>query len=511
MIFQLATRNLLRNKRNSLVVFSLYFVITLLFFMVNSFMGEINQGMQRRFIDNFTGHLVLKAPTSVEVRLFGSLTPTIHDFYTLPPLPQKNEIQSQVESLDFVKDTTGLVTGAAVMDLLGQRLKLPIFGVEGDDYFQFFPGIEMVEGHSLESYETGVMISQYRREEIEGQTGKKLTMGMPVKLTMAGERGFKIREVPLAGIFQYEQRDPLLDQLLLCDLQTLRALNSITLGVSDSQEIQEDESSLLDSDWGSLFGGQDQEAVDASADQEELFSDDLFGGGDLFDGTGDTSEDTGQAVDPNEIEGLVSKNQDSSNWQGGSWHFLLIKLKPQTSYNKALRQLEAFIQTEEFPVEVLQWREAAGLSARLVFLLQLFYNVGFLLVALTGGIAMVNILLISLFERTSELGTLRAMGAQKSYLRRLILLENLILAGFGSISGILMGALALLWINRQNIQLTNEMLVSLLGMEQLHFTPQLKWAILSLIMALILGAFASLYPLVKAMKIEPAVAQGRGK
>ena len=145
----------------------------------------------------------------------------------------------------------------------------------------------------------------------------------------------------------------------------------------------------------------------------------------------------------------------------------------------------------------------------MIFLLQILYHAGFLLVAFAGCIALVNILLISVFDRTGEIGTLRAVGARKQYVEKLILTENLLLAGLGSLCGILLGQGFLFYINSLKLPVTNSMLQNLFGRKILFVGMSPLWWVISLGVTLFLGWAASLYPVSRALLIQPVTAQSR--
>ncbi len=61
------------------------------------------------------------------------------------------------------------------------------------------------------------------------------------------------------------------------------------------------------------------------------------------------------------------------------------------------------------------------------------------LTMLVGGIVMMNAMLMSVFERTQEIGVLRALGWRRRRVVRMILVEALALSLFSGIAGIGIG------------------------------------------------------------------------
>jgi ABC-type antimicrobial peptide transport system permease subunit len=117
------------------------------------------------------------------------------------------------------------------------------------------------------------------------------------------------------------------------------------------------------------------------------------------------------------------------------------------------------------------------------------------LAILVGGIGMMNTVLMSVFERTREIGTLRALGWRKRRVLGLILRESLLLSLVSGVVGIIGGAL---------LGRVGSLASGFGSMLQGSFSPALL--IRALVMALVLGAVAGLYPAWWASRLSPVEA-----
>ena len=110
---------------------------------------------------------------------------------------------------------------------------------------------------------------------------------------------------------------------------------------------------------------------------------------------------------------------------------------------------------------------------------------------LVGGVAIANIMVMSVLERRMEVGVRRALGATKRHIRLQFLGESILLAGIGGVLGVLIGA---------------SITVAYAINRDLTLSVPLYGLFASIGIALVIGALAGLYPASRAAKISPAEA-----
>jgi putative ABC transport system permease protein len=111
--------------------------------------------------------------------------------------------------------------------------------------------------------------------------------------------------------------------------------------------------------------------------------------------------------------------------------------------------------------------------------------------AVVGGIVIMNVMLVSVTERTKEIGVRRAIGATQSDVLRQFLTESVLQCLVGGSIGVAIGFLCALALR----QLTD-----------FPASVQTWVAILGLVLSSIIGLFFGIYPAMKASKLDPVVA-----
>lgn len=107
---------------------------------------------------------------------------------------------------------------------------------------------------------------------------------------------------------------------------------------------------------------------------------------------------------------------------------------------------------------------------------------------LVGGIGIMNIMLVSVAERTKEIGIRKALGAPPSVIRVQFLIEAITLTSIGGFLGIIIGITV------------SRIVTNIAGW---GFSISINACILSVAFSMAIGIFFGLYPAAKAAKLDP--------
>jgi putative ABC transport system permease protein len=107
---------------------------------------------------------------------------------------------------------------------------------------------------------------------------------------------------------------------------------------------------------------------------------------------------------------------------------------------------------------------------------------------LVGGIGIMNIMLVSVTERTREIGIRKALGARKRDVMSQFLIESLVISGIGGVIGIVTGFL----LSRGIAQLMN------MGVKTTYSVVAVAFGF-----SMLVGVFFGIYPANKASNLKP--------
>jgi putative ABC transport system permease protein len=171
---------------------------------------------------------------------------------------------------------------------------------------------------------------------------------------------------------------------------------------------------------------------------------------------------------------------------------ILANLAPGADRAAVKAQMDSLL--TRYPQFTMHWGADLRNEQRQVFQ-QVF--AGFYIVALAlvlpALLGLINTLAINILERTREIGMLRAIGATRQQIRRLVLAESLLLAATGTALGLLAGL-------GMGYALT--VMLSATMTNQITYSFPLAGILFAIATALLLGVVASLLPARQAARLR---------
>jgi putative ABC transport system permease protein len=167
-------------------------------------------------------------------------------------------------------------------------------------------------------------------------------------------------------------------------------------------------------------------------------------------------------------------------------------------------QVEAWVKTEygeqqnDFTVQSQDFWIDQTAKGFLIFRIIMGMIIGISVVV--GGVGVMNVLLISVNERTSEIGLRKAVGAKKGDIHRLFLAESITVSAFGSFIGLVLGA-----------SFAMAAIPIIRFFADVPFSAVLTWNTFFVIcvVAVLIGILFGTYPAVKAARLDPVEALRR--
>ncbi len=154
---------------------------------------------------------------------------------------------------------------------------------------------------------------------------------------------------------------------------------------------------------------------------------------------------------------------------------------------------------DDISPELAYMQEMAGMMLMIVLVIILF--------ALSFGL--VNTMLMSVFERTRELGMLMAVGMNRKKVFAMIMIETLFLTLMGALGGMLLGFVSIQFFSNTGIDMAAVGGNSLndFGFPSVVY-PHLELSFFFYLMVLVIvtAVLTSIYPALKALKLRPAEA-----
>lgn len=322
----------------------------------------------------------------------------------------------------------------------------------------------------------------------------RLRPGEPLAIKTFTKNGFvQSANVKVYGTFQFKglEKSGLAGAMSLMDLMTFRDL----YGYFTPEKLAE--SKRLQQAAGAGFIDRDKAEAE------------LFGGGATVVSRGAAASIDERAQMGGAGPGRTAPDEHAytrSETEAGVALNAALILKDPSKLARTMEEVGAAAKKAGLPLRVVSWQKASGNVGQFVFVIKIALYFSVFVIFVVALVIINNAVMMATLQRVRELGTMRAIGAQRGFVLGLVLVETLFLGlAFGA-AGTLLGSLAVRWLGRVGIPAGNEFLYFFFSGPRLR--PELG-------LGSVFGAFAAvtltagvsaLYPALVATRVPPVEA-----
>lgn len=497
LILKIAWRNILRHKGKSLVIGLILFLGAFLMTLGNGVIAGMDRGLEANIINSFLGHLVIvsekQKSDNVLFEMYGKSVAPIHNFKAIREVLKTEESvhkflpvgKNMAMSLNEDSDLTGVF----------------LLGVDFKKYREMFgDNIKAIEGRLLKDNEKGVLVPTFARNEFYNYTSLWLLPEeggiVDENLTPEARQNKKDLRVKteeiflglnennsstdvrtgIKGIIKYKALNTFWGHFLIVDIESYRECLGYFSGSENLENVPQEKQALL------------------NLNNENL--DELFGEGEMV--VKDSKAGQMQDLKVKEKKPLIRKDSDD-----GTFNLVLVKLKSGSNLEEQADYLNKKLEEKQLGVRVITWEKASGVIGSLAVIIKgfLFGFVIFLFVV--AIIIIVNTLSMAALERVSEIGMMRAVGAQKNFIRNMFVGETAILSFVFGGAGMLAGIVTVFILPSFQITTHNDMIQLLYGGDIL--SPLLNGGdiLITLCQLIFVTLLSVIYPVSIAKNITP--------
>lgn len=178
-------------------------------------------------------------------------------------------------------------------------------------------------------------------------------------------------------------------------------------------------------------------------------------------------------------------------------------LKDPSRMRRTMKDIEAAAKRDGLDLKVVSWQTAAGMLGQLVLLLRMVLYVAFTIIFLVAIIILNNAMVMAALERVKDIGTLRAVGAQRGFIFAMILVEAVTIGVLFGGLGVVLGCGGVTLMDRIGIPATSDVMFFFFSGPRLHLAFTAGSVILACVVVLVVNTLSAAYPAWLAMRTTP--------
>jgi ABC-type antimicrobial peptide transport system permease subunit len=300
--------------------------------------------------------------------------------------------------------------------------------------------------------------------------------------------------VKVYGTFQFKglEKSGLAGALSLMDLMSFRDL----YGYVTPEKIAE--TKHLEKEAGVKF-------VDRDQAESQLFGSDS-GVSESHESTINDKTELGNVKSQVKSADLVNRVYSKDEIEKGVVLNAAIILKDPSQLNSTMKEIQALSDSQKLDLTVLSWQKAAGNIGQFVLVAKFILYFAVFIIFIVALVIINNAVMMATLQRVREIGTLRAIGAQRSFVLSMVLMETVMLGLVFGTLGVLLGSGLVGWMGHVGIPARNEFLYFFFSGPRLY--PSLGWGSVvgAFAIVLVVTCISALYPAIMATRVSPVQA-----
>ncbi len=232
---------------------------------------------------------------------------------------------------------------------------------------------------------------------------------------------------------------------------------------------------------------------------------------DLFGGKGEVETTQAKPInDKAELGGLKARRVDlfaqtysQEEIDKGMAMGAAVILKDPSKLKQTMKELQATSDQRGLGLKVIDWQKASGNLGQFVFVAKIILLFATAIIFVVALVIINNAVVMATLQRVREIGTMRAIGARRSFVLAMVLIETMVLGwAFGTVGAVLGSALVAA-LGHSGVPAGNEFLYFFFSGPRLF--PNLSAGSLIGAFFVVLGVttLSALYPAVLATQVSP--------
>lgn len=246
---------------------------------------------------------------------------------------------------------------------------------------------------------------------------------------------------------------------------------------------------------------------------------DIFAQGDTIPETFESTSDN-FLLDPQKIKLMIGATKKQKifeetypieQFQKGPFLNAAIILKDKKKLQETLLKIQKIAKEKKLNIQVATWQEAAGILGQLTIGVRIVLFVVIGIIFLIASFVMMNSLLMTTMERVIEIGTLRAIGAQQSFIAKMIFVETLILNFIFATFGTMCALGTIFYLHITGIPATSKEATFFFSGPRLYLNANIFHIFYICLGILFVSFLATQIPVRWAMKVSPREAMANAR